>query len=128
MSRIAETEDRWADFAWAAEDDCGAAVGQEGNATFAKLEAKLAKARAERDRDGVEYYAVEIAAKRFASERDDVSLHANGGWVCDYAATRKAFGTCIRAAAKRAHDDTPWPEWALKAQEEGWKAPKGWKP
>lgn len=34
----------------------------------------------------------------------------------------------IRANMEAFASKKPWPEWALKAKEAGWKPPKGWKP
>lgn len=40
----------------------------------------------------------------------------------------KAARAAARAAVKLATSGKPWPEWAKTALENGWKAPKRWKP
>jgi hypothetical protein len=44
-------------------------------------------------------------------------------------AARRAVILAAKKAAKTAKDEpSSWPKWAIKAKDEGWKPPKGWKP
>lgn len=56
------------------------------------------------------------------TERDDC-----GFWFESQSAARRALAVA-NAVIKSVASSTPWPEWAIKAKAEGWRAPKGWKP
>jgi hypothetical protein len=66
--------------------------------------------------------ACEIAGQSKAEVVQDVCrLHY--AWKTESAAKK-----VLSQINKVLQSQTPWPDWALKAQAEGWKAPKGWKP
>jgi len=96
-----------------AEDgDLGASLGEQEY-----TQASLEKADpAERD-----HVLATLTAKKTAGVKRDGTYY----WESESAATKAL--RLINATLK-ADDGAPWPEWAIKAKAEGWKAPKGWKP
>jgi len=118
--------------AWEDTDDEGALVGQDVKAS--DLSKRLAAARKKAQggdldaRSEVEYLAVEIAAKDWALANAGCAEILSASIRVDGAGPAANYMRTIKTALRHAHDDTPWPEWALKAQAAGWKPPKGWKP
>ena len=94
------------------EGDYGAILGEEVYTAADLLKSKV---------EGREH----ILATVTASLTDGVERDERG-----YSWTSIKKARCALKAIKAAlkHDVGPWPEWAVKAQAEGWKAPKGWKP
>jgi hypothetical protein len=116
--------------AWHDGDDEGSTIGQEGH-DLRDLEKKLAKARACKspNRDEIEYFTVELAVTKFARTLgEDAAYSPKEFWIFHTAQALKSALAVARAAKKSAMDDQPWPEWALLAQANGWKPPKGWRP
>ena len=102
--------------AWYFEDegDFGGVLGDGKKYTERDLE----KAKGE-DRELV---LAEITAQQTENvQRDDRGYF--------WESKKDALGA-LRACKAAIKNDTgaPWPEWAIKAQAAGWKAPKGWKP
>lgn len=114
--------------AWADDDgEAGAYVGQDAMTLPEKMEAQLAKAKAERRLDDIEYWTVEIAAR-------NPNLPATArrlGYVCDSRSAVNRFAAHLRAAVKAARAEfktgRPPEDWETKARAAGWKPPKGWK-
>lgn len=120
---------------WYDEDDGeGGQVGQESSVPVATLMERSAKAKAVRNDDGrgdFEYLAVELAARAWADAHPDFCVSTTRGYQFETKGSVAEFLKAMRGAAKAAHaeyDGIPWPDWAVKAQAEGWKPPKGWKP
>lgn len=122
--------------AWFEDGEEGAVIGQDFKTPTDQLEEKLKEARKESAegnaaaREAIEYLVVELAAQKWVAEHPDVAEMGDGGLRLPEAPAR-ALGDYMRTlknALARAHDATPWPDWAVKAQAAGWKAPKGWKP
>jgi len=71
------------------------------------------------DLEGWEYQTATVAVAPLADGRD-----LTGYYFETEAKAKKAMA----AANQVLLSGVPWPEWAIKAQEAGWKPPKGWKP
>ena len=102
-------------------DDMGAFLGQEKQSPpedFYKATSM--------DRD---YWAAERAGFQVIQEGDpDTRGHdSTGFWWESKAQATKAL-TKVKALMASALSSVPWPEWAITAQANGWKPPKGWKP
>lgn len=101
---------------WVVDGEDGAEVGD-----FAWGQARP------KDPDDVESWLVYHAAKPLADGR-------RSSRVGFRFSTKRRANEALRAirAALRADRDAqknkPWPEWAVKAAEAGWRAPKGWSP
>jgi len=67
-----------------------------------------------------------VLATLTAAKTEGVRRDSNGYYWPSLTAARAALRT-IKAMLK-ADPGGKWPEWAIKAQEAGWKPPKGWKP
>jgi hypothetical protein len=96
----------------AEEDDLGAELGEQEY-----TQASLDKAGPS-DRDHI---LASLTAKKTAGVERDRSYY----WESHAAATKAL--RLINVTLK-ADGGAPWPDWAIKAKAEGWKAPKGWKP
>ena len=100
--------------AWYFEDegDFGGIVGEE-----LYTENALKNASAD-DREAI--VAQLTAAKTEGVQRDAVGYF--------WESKKDALGALRACKTAMKNTETPWPEWAIKAQAAGWKAPKGWKP
>ena len=103
-------------------DDLGAFFGQEKKEPpedFSKTTTKM-------DRD---YWAAERAGFQVIKEGDpDTRGHdSTGFWWEGRSQATKAL-TKVKAMMSATLSSVPWPEWAITAQANGWKPPKGWKP
>lgn len=58
----------------------------------------------------------------------DPGRDAYGALFWDSLTNAKKALRAAKAAVKASNAKAPWPDWALRAQSEGWKPPKGWKP
>ena len=96
------------------ESDTGARLGE---STYSERD--LAKAKPE---DWDHITATITASKTVGVQRDG---HNGYYWESrkDAAAALKAIKFALKDKGAK-----PWPEWAVKATAEGWKAPKGWTP
>lgn len=56
------------------------------------------------------------------------AFDGSGGFMWESKTKAIAALRRSRALLKQFRSDRPWPEWALKATEAGWKPPRGWKP
>ena len=79
-----------------------------------------------------EYAAVEAAAAAFANENPDHVISRRDS-ICHellIESKSKAISYLLRLklAMKLVNANKPWPDWAIKATEAGWKPPRGWKP
>ena len=100
---------------WYSEEDGeeGSQLGDARDVTQAKVDAAVG--------DDKEYFLSHLVA----SKTKGLSLY--GGSFCweSHADAKAALAMVKTAIANIEH---PWPEWALTAKANGWKAPKGWKP
>lgn len=71
--------------------------------------------------------AVKLIAAEGLGERARSTGHG-GGFLFDSRTEAAKAMRILKTCQKQAKDERPWPEWAVKAAAEGWKAPKGWKP
>lgn len=97
---------------WIVDGDTGGAIGE------------VSKSR---DPEVTTAYAV---AEPYADEkphRQGFVFHTEAKARRAEAAVRRALKTALAVEAAKAAAK-PWPKWALRAVEAGWKAPRGWTP
>jgi hypothetical protein len=56
------------------------------------------------------------------------SVDSSGGFMWESRAQATAALRVAKTLLKQFRSDRPWPAWALRAVEAGWKPPRGWKP
>ena len=80
-----------------------------------------------RDRD---FFVATIAASQASPDgRDNCGFYWDSVSAAKRAITKINAARKADAAAQKAlKAGKPWPEWAVKAKAEGWRAPKGWVP
>jgi hypothetical protein len=115
--------------AWFLEEDgdYGSVLGEH---TYKQADLDAAK-----DTEDREDIAATLAVQALKPERSGPNSHAgySGAFYWEsQAAAKKALAVAnaaIKADKLRAEKNhVGWPEWALTALANGWKAPKGWKP
>lgn len=67
------------------------------------------------------------AASMAVKGMSGVELDRDGFWWDSKSAAQVALQVA-RRAIKSKGEEKPWPEWARKALEQGWRPPKGWRP
>ena len=67
--------------------------------------------------------AATLAAYEVGTER-----RKHVGFVWETETEARAALRYIKARMASLLSNVPWPEWAVMAKAEGWRAPKGWKP
>lgn len=115
---------------WTEDGEEGAHVGESGY-TEAALEARVATAKNDRNFDDYEFYLVELEMVRNALRLGALRHRSGQLRYQDYHTAMRGRGVALAArqlAKTSFHIDVPMPDWATKALEAGWKAPKGWKP
>lgn len=67
------------------------------------------------------------AASLAVKAMSDVELDSEGFWWDSKSRAQGALRVA-KQSIKSKSDVKPWPEWALKALEQGWRPPKKWSP
>ncbi len=122
--------------AWFDDGEEGAVVGQEFSTLrsgtlaarlkhIAVVEAKLA---ANKDPVDFDYFVAEIAVAKFVLDLNEDHYELRDGWVFASQKHKTEAMKIAKAAVTVAKSEKPWPEWAVTALANGWKAPKNWKP
>lgn len=101
------------------EDDYGATLG---DVEYTREALQKAEAGIMKDPELVEMIVLSMMAKELSDGRS-----ADGYYWDSLSGVKKALAA-IKARQKTLTDSRPWPDWALTAVKNGWKAPKGWKP
>lgn len=98
-----------------------AETGDEG-ATLGEVKYSQTQLAAEKDPETRVHILATITASKSKGVRHDTH-----GYYWD---ERKHVTQALREIkiALKGDKGVPWPDWAVKAAAEGWKAPKGWKP
>lgn len=109
------------------EGDYGATIGEY---TTVKEYRDMLRGGPPADPDEHDFYYVTVAADRVLGQEALAGRveHTRDGYVFSSKSAAVRALREINAVVKALRSERPWPKWAITAVENGWTAPKNWRP